>query len=37
MTIATSETTALLTSSSPAVRTWFERRFGTPTDAQLEG
>ena len=37
MTIATSETTALLTSFHPAVRTWFERRFGTPTDAQLEG
>jgi ATP-dependent helicase Lhr and Lhr-like helicase len=37
MTIATSETAALLTSFHPAVRTWFERRFGTPTDAQLEG
>lgn len=37
MIIAPSETTALLTSFHPAVRTWFERRFGTPTDAQLEG
>ena len=32
-----SEGNAILDAFHPAVRTWFERRFGAPTDAQLEG
>ena len=34
---ATSEGASILDAFHPAVRTWFERRFGAPTDAQLEG
>ena len=33
----TSEGAPILDTFHPAVRTWFERRFGAPTDAQLEG
>ena len=32
-----SEAAPILDAFHPAVRTWFERRFGAPTDAQLEG
>lgn len=34
---APSEGASILEAFHPAVRTWFERRFGAPTDAQLEG
>ncbi len=36
-TTTTAEGAAILGRLHPVVRTWFERRFGEPTDAQTAG